>query len=129
MTIETDILKGKKCPYCGGDPEYVDSSAVYNHSYGMIYLCRPCNAWVGVHKGTDKALGRLANAELREAKKEAHAVFDRIWKERLKSRPLAYKWLSEKLGTPSQYTHIGMFDPKQCKQVVEICNNELNAIQ
>ena len=31
----------------------------------MIYICKPCDAYVGVHKGTDKALGRLANKELR----------------------------------------------------------------
>ena len=31
-------------------------------------------AYVGVHKGTDKPLGRLANAELRYWKKRAHAA-------------------------------------------------------
>lgn len=55
-------LTGHICPYCGCFAEFVDSSCVYNgKSYGMIYLCRPCVAWVGVHKGTDNALGRLAN--------------------------------------------------------------------
>jgi hypothetical protein len=54
------------CPYCGQPAIYVDSAAVYRiGSYGMIYLCRPCQAWVGVHPGTDQPLGRLANAELR----------------------------------------------------------------
>ena len=67
-----EIIAGKICPYCGKPTEYVDSSIIYGRSYGMIYLCRDCRAYVGVHKGTDQALGRLANAELREAKKEAH---------------------------------------------------------
>ena len=53
------------CDYCGRQAEYVDSKVVYGKSYGMMYLCRNCMAYVGVHKGTDKPLGRLANAELR----------------------------------------------------------------
>lgn len=41
------------CPYCGRVAKYVDSSVIYyGHSYGMAYLCRPCNAYVGVHHGT-----------------------------------------------------------------------------
>lgn len=54
------------CPYCGRVAKYVDSSVIYyGHSYGMAYLCRPCNAYVGVHSGTDRPKGSLANAELR----------------------------------------------------------------
>jgi hypothetical protein len=34
---------------------------------------------VGCHKGTTKPLGRLADAELREWKKRAHAAFDPVW--------------------------------------------------
>lgn len=60
------IFKGKVCPYCKEQTEYVDSACIYGKSYGMIYLCRKCDAYVGVHKGTNKALGRLANKELRQ---------------------------------------------------------------
>ena len=59
------------CDYCGRETEYVDSKVIYGKSYGKIYLCRNCMAYVGVHKGTDKPLGRLANAELRNWKKAA----------------------------------------------------------
>lgn len=75
------------CDYCGRETEYVDSKVIYGKSYGKIYLCRNCMAYVGVHKGTDKPLGRLANAELRNWKKAAHAVFDPLWKYGLLSRP------------------------------------------
>ena len=77
------ILTAQICPYCGDKPEYVDSSAVYKRSYGMIYLCRLCDAYVGVHKGTSNSLGRLANAALRQYKMEAHAAFDPIWREEI----------------------------------------------
>lgn len=45
------------CDYCGRETEYVDSKVIYGKSYGKIYLCRNCMAYVGVHKGTDKPLG------------------------------------------------------------------------
>ena len=101
------------CDYCGRETEYVDSKVIYGKSYGKIYLCRNCMAYVGVHKGTDKPLGRLANAELRNWKKAAHAVFDPLWKYgRFRGhRNAAYAWLAQKMGLPVEKTHIGMFDP------------------
>lgn len=122
------INTGQQCPYCGNKTEFIDSSAVYGTSYGMIYRCPPCNAWVGVHKGTNKALGQLANPELREWKKKAHALFDPLWMKKMRSgcskkkaRGAAYKWLSQQMGIPVDQTHIGMFDVTQCQQVVELC--------
>ena len=118
--------KNVYCDYCGHRAEYVDSKIIYGKSYGMIYLCRNCMAYVGVHKGTSKPLGRLANAELRHWKKLAHAFFDPLWKfGRFKGRRNdAYGWLFKKMGLPIEKTHIGMFDVQQCRQVVEICRKE-----
>jgi len=101
------------CDYCKSKTELIDSAPVYNGvSYGKVYHCRPCDAWVGVHKGTEKPLGRLANKELREWKKRAHAVFDPLWQAKLNkrrrergedykkvwARGSGYRWLSEQLG-------------------------------
>lgn len=118
------------CPYCGRQAEYVDSKVIYGKSYGMAYLCRSCMAYVGVHKGTDKPLGRLANAELRYWKKAAHAAFDPLWQwgEFKGRRNAAYKWLAEKMGLSHNKTHIGMFDVSQCKQVVKIIERERSTI-
>lgn len=116
-------MKTIACPYCGMRAEYVDSSEIYGKSYGMIYLCRPCDAYVGVHKGTSRPLGRLANAELRHWKIAAHAAFDPLWQSgEYEKRNDAYAWLAEQMGLPRSKTHIGMFDIEQCKQVIQICN-------
>lgn len=122
------IYTGKLCPYCFKKTVYVDSSEVYDVSHGMIYLCRPCKAWVGVHEGTNTALGRVANVELRSYKKEAHFYFDQLWQVKITkgftkgdARTKAYSWLSNELVIPRQNTHIGWFDIDMCKKVVEIC--------
>jgi Fe-S cluster biosynthesis and repair protein YggX len=122
------MYDGKVCSYCSQPTEYVDSAKVYGRTFGMIYHCISCEAWVGVHKGTNKALGRLANKALRKWKQEAHKYFDPLWRKKMqqgfsktKARHKAYKWLAKQMGLPVKETHIGMFDVDQCKQVVEIC--------
>lgn len=120
------IVAGKVCPYCGRLTEYVDSIEVYGTSYGMIYLCRDCNAHVGVHKGTDNALGRLAQKKLRKLKHEAHEYFDKIWLHKFMTRHEAYAWLSQVLELPSEYTHIGMFSEATCQRVIYFSKQLLN---
>ena len=122
------IINGKICPYCKEETQYIDSVEIYKKDFGMVYYCKPCSAWVGVHKGTDVALGRLANAELRKRKQEAHKYFDPLWKHKMtkgykkgKARRMAYEWLSSRLVTPKEETHIGWFDVDMCNKVIELC--------
>ena len=89
----------------------------------MIYLCPCCHAYVGVHKGTNIPLGRLADTELRGWKAAAHAVFDPLWKRGGPfdgHRDFAYQWLSARMGLPEGKTHIGMFDVQECKKAIDI---------
>lgn len=116
--MNDDVARGRICPYCGGVPLLVDSAVVYGRSYGPIWRCPRCGAYVGCHKGTDKPLGRLADARLRAAKKSAHASFDTIWISRRMRRGEAYSWLSKKLGIPIEDTHIGMMDIETCELVI-----------
>lgn len=118
------------CPYCEAEAELIkDSSSVYQKDYGPLWICRPCDAWVGCHPGTTKPLGRLANKELRTAKVAAHNAFDPLWMRKIKeqgwkrhsARSMGYKWLASKMGIRSEDCHIGMFNIEQCREVVTIC--------
>ena len=125
----SEIISAKICPYCGNEPELVDSSVIYGTSYGNIYLCSQCDAYVGVHKYDGiTPLGRLADRQLREWKKAAHSHFDPIWKsaikegvDKSKARTEAYKWLSEVMKVNPEFAHIGMFDVEQCKELINHC--------
>jgi hypothetical protein len=89
----------------------------------MVWVCSSwpkCDAYVGCQKGTKKPLGRLANPELRFWKKQAHSVFDRIWKSGEMSRSDAYVWLSRTLSIHQDKCHIGMFDVEECKSVCRV---------
>lgn len=113
-----------RCDYCHEPAEFVTGECVYPHRRDLwhreFYICVPCEAWVGCHKGTNRPLGRLANAELRLAKMAAHGVFDPFWKARGWKRGRAYAWLSQELGIDRSACHIGMFDVLRCRRVVEI---------
>ena len=119
------------CQYCGLPAKLVGGNAIYPHRPDLqslkFYLCRPCNAYVGCHEGTDRAKGSLADAPTREARKRAHAAFDPLWinakNHRSKTRRNAYKWLSSALGIPAEQTHIGMFDEEMCNKVVQAVAN------
>lgn len=126
------------CPYCSRPSQFLASSEQIYHGrdYGPAYVCFPCQAWVGCHPGTTTPLGRLANAELRRAKMQAHDAFDPVWRalyeRRLASDPSysrgrarggRYKRLAALLGIPPQECHIGMFDVEQCLRVVELCRS------
>ena len=119
-------MKKVYCPYCGKRAAFVDSKVIYGTSYGMIYLCSRCNAYIGCHGKGDTPKGTLANAELREWRKKAHHAFDPLWKYGpfKYRRNAAYAWLAWKMGLPKDQTHIGMFDAAQCKQVIQICKRE-----
>lgn len=127
--IQTEIMRGKICPYCRKKSKFVDSSVIYGKSYGNIYWCKDCDAYCGVHKNTRQSLGRLANADLRFWKKEAHKYFDMIWKNEGMDRSTLYKMLAESLNLPPEYCHIGMFQIKTCKEVVEWSKNILNGLR
>ena len=123
------------CPYCDQAAALVTGADVYPHRPDLsglkFYRCDPCDAHVGCHRpgtwawvggakvantGTEP-LGRLANAELRAAKKMAHDAFDPVWRDGGISRRDAYAWLAGMLGIELQQCHIGLFDTDQCAAV------------
>lgn len=123
------------CPYCNLPAVFLPtSSSIYNgRDYGPIWKCTPCDAYVGVHKGTRNPLGRLANKELRAAKQAAHRAFDPLWKDlrgaypdlmvvtnKLRSiaRSRAYRWLALQLDIRYEDCHVGMFDLELCERTV-----------
>ena len=121
------------CPYCTKPAALVDSAEIYSgRSYGMIWLCRRCDAYVGTHKtdGKHVPLGTLANRELREWRKKAHSVFDQLWKytegckaTKKMTRGAAYKLLQQIMGKPPEQAHIGLFDVNECKVLVSKLSN------
>lgn len=107
-------MQGRVCPYCKKPSELVTSQRIYGTGDEPMYYCANCSAWVGCHKGTHMALGRLADPVLRSAKINAHKYFDILWKSTFLKRDDAYDLLSAHLELPRDFTHIGMFSVMSC---------------
>ena len=119
------------CPKCGKEAELVDSKIVYGKSYGPIWYCgcEKSGVYVGCHGGTERPLGTMADASLREFRKDAHKAFDPIWKNNTPlKRWQAYSWLASKMGISRKDCHIAMFDEEQCKEVIKL-SNERRGVQ
>lgn len=117
----------KICRYCGGKVILADAKKYgIRGEDGQVYMCTICNACVGIHKGSGKPLGTLANAVLRLKRREAHTAFDAIWKSGEKSRSDAYEWLAVQMGLPKYRAHIAYFEIEQCEQVIRVCREHKN---
>jgi hypothetical protein len=96
-----------------------------------VYACLPCDAFVGCHKQGDnkKSKGTLTNQCLRNLRRQAHALFDPMWKAyqqhrkatRYSSRNLAYSWLAKEMGMTKDECHIGMLRDEDVKRIIAIC--------
>lgn len=112
-----------ECPYCDNPVELVNNSQIYTRSYGdwpYVYWCRPCDAYVGLHPQTDLPLGTLADAALRDARKQSKREFLRVSKKLGMGRSTAYTWLAQRMEIDKKLCHFGMFDGKQCLRAYRI---------
>jgi zinc-finger-containing domain len=115
------------CQYCNKETNLVTGKEIYSHRPDLagkkFYICKPCKAYVGCHSNTENPLGTVANYSLRKLRNEAHAIFDPIWRSKTLSRSAAYVWMRDKLGLSVDDCHIAMFNPGQCKQLIEAVKN------
>lgn len=120
------------CRYCGGPVELVNNDHIYGRSFGewpYMYLCTPCDAYVGVHKYTDLPLGTIANLELRGWRKAAKKPFAMFVDRLGRDRTLAYTVLATRMGIPKEACHFGMFEVEECREAMAclaIINAELD---
>jgi hypothetical protein len=126
--IVAPLVDVSRCPFCGSATEISPASRVYgsrskDEEWGDVLVCSQfprCDSFVGCHLRTLIPKGTLANRQLREWRKRAHAVFDQLWKERgRKSRRCAYRELARILEVPADQAHIGWCSIEQCQRIIE----------
>lgn len=118
------------CPYCNTQSELVMGNVVHPHRPDLnsiyFYLCEPCNAYVGTHKGSTTSLGTVANAELRAKRTQLHHLFDPLWQDGTMTRQEAYRWLADRMGIKKKQCHIGIFDIRACIEAIDILKENLS---
>lgn len=120
------------CPYCGRDAVLRPAEYVYGDDTitagSMLYVCSgypDCNSYVGVHRGTKKPMGSLADKELRNKRIRAHRAMNRLIESGYMCKNGVYAWLSCSLNLPPKETHIGCFSDYMCEQTIMECERVL----
>lgn len=120
-------LYPKICNLCEGRVEFISNARIYGKQYGSgyCYHCTKCGAYVGTHKPWPrKAMGILADAEMRSWKMKCHRLFDSFWqgngKGVQKRRQQQYRRLADEMGIPMEDCHFGYFDLDRLRQAYRI---------
>lgn len=94
------------------------SELIYNKTkYGPRGECSVIGCTV-VDWANDKTASP-ADFETRCARKDAHSIFDKLWKYGSHKRTGLYQKLANYLHLPKKDTHIGKFNIEQCQKVIE----------
>ena len=117
-------MSSRDCPYCGGETAIVSGEVIYPHRPDLycksFRACLPCKAWAGCHPGTERRMGRIANAETRKLKQAAHAAFDQLWQSGRMKRKAAYAWLQSVTGLTPNEAHIGWMEDDQLRAIPKL---------
>lgn len=121
------------CPYCGRSAVLRAAAYIYpEHTLNAnqkYYVCAgypACNSYVGVHDGSLRPKGTMANSELRNRRILAHKTFDEIWKRGILSRKEAYRWLRDITGLTEAQAHIACFSEYRCDQLIAAAQQVLD---
>ena len=122
--------KKLKCPYCGRTAVLKPASFVYGDKAleEHVYVCPgypACNSYVGVHRGTLKPKGTLANGDLRNLRIHTHKLFSQFWENGIMTKKQAYRWIQYKFALTENQAHIGNFSEYMCGQLMDECRKTL----
>lgn len=132
------MKKTIRCPYCGSTAILKDASFVYGSKStgGSVYVCSRypvCDSYVGVHQGTTRPKGTLADRTLRKKRIQAHQQFDQLWKLGIFTKTDAYRWMADTFCLDNKQAHIGNFSEYMCDQLIEkakkvLANNRFRTV-
>jgi hypothetical protein len=119
------------CDYCGAKAvlaRFADEAYPYRDDHGPLWVCTPCEAWIGVPARSTRnvPLGRLANAALRDAKRRLHDALEPLVAAKMRrdkvnafeARGKAIRWLGEELGFDLPNPSIHLLSLEQCEQAI-----------
>ncbi len=107
-----------------------DAAYPYRDEHGALWICPPCEAWIGIYPRSKRnvPLGRLANAELRQAKSDLHAALEPLVAAKMRrdgcnafeARAKGIRWLAAQVGADVASSTLHTFDAQQCRQAIDL---------
>jgi len=119
-----------KCAECGA------LMGLRESKHGPFYGCSAwretgCKGSHGAHP-SGAPFGTPADKTTKQARIEAHRVFDEIWKQRLlnikksrnANRHMAYSWMREAMNLTHNTAHIGLFSKADCEALMLLVHRD-----
>lgn len=107
-----------KCPDCQSPmllrPKGIGGKPWYACSKRDLTGCKGAH---GAHPD-GRPKGFPGNAATRQARVDAHAAFDRLWKSGQMTRHEAYRHLQTVMGMTKKQAHIGKFTEGECRTLI-----------
>ena len=85
------------------------------------YVCPDCNASLIANK-YGQPLGTPATKDVRNLRRRAHIVFDRLWKSGEVTRSSAQRWLAKELRIAVKQCHFGYMNRENLERVIQLCD-------
>ncbi len=108
------------CGECGAEMQLVDAVPGDRYQEGRAFWrCSRAPTCLGTHGAhpDGRPLGIPADRKTNMARLDAHAVFDRLWRERfVPSRDAAYAWLQSVMRLSEDAAHFAKFDIATCEK-------------
>lgn len=101
------------CPRCGQPATRCETPT------GLKNRCEPCGLWSRGSKPLRDEAGHLAERDRITARRNAHAVFDRLWLEGHLQREVAYVWLAQELGIERDLCHMSLMDTETAQHALK----------
>lgn len=119
------------CDYCGAKAVLAragDESYPFRDDHGPVWICTPCQAWIGIHARSTRhvPLGRLADAALRDAKSRLHDALEPLVAGKVRrdgvnafeARAKAIRWVATELGFDPLPNSLHTLTLDQCEQAL-----------
>lgn len=114
-----------RCGECSSLMQLVDAGHGDRFQEGRAFWqCSRAPRCAGVHGAhpDGSPMGIPADRETNRARFEAHAAFDRLWRDRIfETRDDAYAWLRGVMGLSADAAHFAKFDAGACKKATRFC--------
>lgn len=117
----------KLCDTCGKTARLVHDIELYGRpvlDWPFHWWCPNCYAHINCKPGTDIPVKAMDSIAVKEARRQAHRHFDRLWRTK-PERTKAYSWLARQMNMSPKECHIGMFTIDQCKDVIRLAKERL----
>lgn len=109
-------MKRASCPKCK------ETMVRKTGQWGAYFACPnyPARCDILQSISTDGRIGKPSDKSTREARKELHKLFDRLWQRGHSSRRGAYRWLGQVMGLKVHECHIMYFELEQCERATNL---------